>query len=227
LAWTLDGIAGRYEKVQKYDEARSIYQKIIKDYNETDYALTALKKLAILEITVVDDIAAMDALDTLISDFNEHPNLPEAIFVVGEQYYSKAIRYRLGENNAEREKGFTKALAIWQIIIDQPPSSITSQAYNFMAICHDRLNEYEVAIKYYQKVLDDWPDYKNACFTQFQIGRCYERQKNAGTLKRTEANNLIRTAYEAVVENYPDCSLVKAAQNWLDYNKKLVEGGQR
>jgi len=226
LAWTLDGIAGRYEKAQKYEEARSIYQKILADYNETDYAFTTRKKLAILEIKAGDDVAAQEALEVFITDFNDHPNLPEAVFVVGEQYYSKAIRYKFGENNVEREKGFIKAIAVWEIIIKQPTSPITPQAYNFMAICHDRLGQYEIAIKYYQKVLDDWPDYKHACYSQYQIGRCYERLKNTGTLTKSEADPLIRTAYEAVVKNYPDCSSVKAAQNWLDYNKKPVKGGQ-
>ena len=228
LAWTLDGIAGRYEKVQKYDEARSIYQKIVTDYNETDYALTAQKKLAILEITVGDDIAAQAALDILIADFNEHLNLPEAVFVVGEQYYNEVFRYKKEDLDIEAKENFRKAIVVWdRIITDLPPSPTIPEAYNFMAVCYVRLDEYEVAIKYYQMVLDNWPDYQNACYIQFQIGRCYERLKNAGKLTKSETDPLIRTAYEEVVKNYPDCSLVKIAQNWLDYNKKPVEGGSR
>ena len=46
----LDGIAGRYEKAKKYEEAKSIYQDIVTDYPGTDYALTAQKKIAILDI---------------------------------------------------------------------------------------------------------------------------------------------------------------------------------
>jgi len=148
--------------------------------------------------------------------------------VIGEQYYNEAFRHKKEGLDTEAKENFRKAIEVWErIITDLPPSPITPKAYNFMAVCYVRLGKYEAAIKYYQQVLDIWPDYQHACYTQFQIGRCYERLKNAGALTKSEADLLIRTAYEAVVKNHPDCSLVKIAQNWLDYNKKPVEGGLR
>jgi len=116
LAWTLDGIAGRYEKIQKYDEARSIYRKIATDYNETDYAFTAQKKLAVLEIKAGDDVAAQAALELLITDFNDHPDLPEAVFVVGEQYYSEAYRLENEGYYEQAKEYFRKAIVIFPFI---------------------------------------------------------------------------------------------------------------
>lgn len=96
-----------------------------------------------------------------------------------------------------------------------------------MAICYDRIGEYRTAIKYYQVVLDDWPDYQHACLAQYKIGRCYQRLRDSGELGKSEAEIMIRAAYEAVVKKYPDCSTAYAARNWLNYHKKSVEGGQK
>jgi tetratricopeptide (TPR) repeat protein len=228
LAWTLDGIAGRYEKAKRYDEARGIYQKIVTDYNETDYAFTAQKKLAILEITVGDDAAAQAALDTLIADFNDKPALPEAVFIIGEQYYNKAFRCKKEGLAAESKASFQKAIAVWErIITDLPPSPITPQACYFSATCLRGLGEYEKAIEYYRNILDDWPDYESAWSAQFLIGFSYEKFVKTGAIPQSVATAAIREAYELVLQNYPTCPAVNAARNWLNYNKKVVEGEQK
>lgn len=228
LAWTLDGIAERYEKAEQYGQARSIYQKIVTDYNETDYALTAQKKRTILEIKVGDDIAAQVALELLITDFNDHSDLPEAVFVVGEQYYNRAFQYKKEKLEAEAKDNFRTAIAVWErVITELPPSTVAPDCYNFIAVCYDRIGKYVTAIKYYQQVLDDWPDYQYACSVQFRIGQCYQRLRDAGSLSKSEADIAIRAAYEAVVRNYPDCPATPAARNWLNYNSKSAEGGQK
>jgi tetratricopeptide (TPR) repeat protein len=221
-----------FEAAKTYDKAKKMYQQVVLQYPKSSHADKSLLEASKMDVLSLiqsgDDTSALAALDALIADFNDHPDLPEAVFVVGEQYYNKAFRCKKENLDIEAKENFQKAIAVWErIITDLPSSPFIPQAYNFMAICYDRLGQYGTAIKYYQQVLDDWSDYQHACYTQFQIGRCYERLKNAGTLTRTEADTLIRTAYQAVVKNYPDCSLVKAAQNWLDYNKKPVKGGKR
>jgi len=142
LAWTLDGIAGRYEKIQKYDEARSIYRKIATDYNETDYAFTAQKKLAVLEIKAGDDVAAQAALELLITDFNDHPDLPEAVFVVGEQYYSEAYRLENEGYYEQAKEYFRKAIVIFERIIQEFPGSTNAgYARHLIVDCLNRFGD--------------------------------------------------------------------------------------
>ena len=84
------------------------------------------------------------------------------------------------------------------------------------------MGEYENAIEYYQTVVDNWPDYEHAWSAQYLIGSCYERLRSSGSLPESEANSKIEQAYEAVVEKYPDCSLVKPALQklgWLNFKK--------
>jgi tetratricopeptide (TPR) repeat protein len=225
LAWTLDGIAGRYEKFLKHNEARSIYRKIATDFNETDYALTAQKKLAILEIKAGDEVAAQAALDILIADFNEYHDSPEAVFVVGEQYYNWAFQCEKAKLSAKATDKFQKAIAVWQrIITDLSSSSITPQAYYMSARCYERIGKYENAIDYYSIVVDNWPDYEFAWNAQFLIGRCFDKLARAGTISKVDAAPLIREACEKLITNYPDSMAVNAAINllkrWESVNSK-------
>jgi tetratricopeptide (TPR) repeat protein len=221
-----------YRDLRKYEGSKQLYQHVIDDYPHTEHAI--LSQIGVAEVNVLshidsgNDSAAQAELDILIADFNDHPALPEAVFVIGEQYYNKAFRCKKERLYAESKKNFQKAIAVWERIITKlPPSPLIPQANIFVGICYDRIGEYSTAIKYYQVVLDDWPDYQHACSAQYKIGRCYQRLRDAGVLDKSEAEIMIRAAYEAVVKNYPGCSTIPAARNWLNYNKKSVEGGQK
>jgi tetratricopeptide (TPR) repeat protein len=229
LAWTLDGIAGRYEKAQKYDEARNIYKKIVTDYNDTDYALTAQKKLAVLEIKAGDDPKAQAALDSLIADFNDQPDLPEAVFIIAEQYYNKAFFYKKEGLDTEMKDCFQKTLAICErIITELPPNALyPAQAYLLSGECYRKLAQLQTAIEYYQKVVDDWPDYEKRWYAVFLIGNTYHKLGDSGDVEKSVANDHTQAAYEQVLKEYPDCQAAAAAQNWLKYNVKLSEGEQK
>ena len=221
-----------YRDLRKYDGAKQLYQHVIDDYPHAEHAI--LSQIGVAEVNVLshidseNDTAARAELDILIADFNGHPALPEAVFVVGEQYYNKAFLSKKQGLAAESKANFQKAIAVWErIITELPPSYLTPQTNIFVAICYDRIGDYRTAIKYYQVVLDDWPDYQHACSAQYKIGRCYQSLRDVGLLGRSEAEIKIRAAYEAVVKNYPGCSTIPAARNWLNYNKKSVEGGQK
>jgi tetratricopeptide (TPR) repeat protein len=220
-------VGDEYAKALRYDKAELLYQYVIANWPDGEYEMWARTGIIKLDICLGNDANVQPALDELIADFNDQPALPEAVFVIGESYYNKAFRCKKEDLDIEAKENFRKAIAVWVIITDLPSSATIPEAYNFMAVCYVQLGEYEAAIKYYKLVLDNWPDYQHVCYARFQIGHCYERLKNAGTVMKSEADPLIRTAYEAVVNNHPDCPLVKIAQNWLDYNKELLEGGLR
>ena len=158
--WTLDGIAGRYETAKRYDEARGIYQKIVADYNETDFALTAQKKLAILEIKVGDDVAAQAALDTLIADFNDHSEFPQVLFSIAEQsFYRQNYRW---------------AVKLWELILTESPGSyLKSEIPYLLATCYKQLEDNPTAIKYYKQVLQEYPDSRYAHRAAYRIALLY------------------------------------------------------
>jgi len=154
------------------------------------------------------------AIDSLIADFNDHPDLPEAVFIIGEQYYYKAFEDPDKCRKVKSEEHLKKAKDIWERIITQRPESQSiglKHAYFFSAACYRKLGEYDKAVEYFQAVVDNWPNYQYACNAQCLIGECYEKLRNSGTLPESEAIPRIEQAYNGVIENYPDCSLVKYA----------------
>jgi len=65
------------------------------------------------------------------------------------------------------------------------------------------------ALKYYQQILEDFPQSSNNYKAQFMIGYVYSEQLK-DTLKAREA-------YQKVIEQYPDCDLVGSAR-WMMEN---------
>ncbi|MHC4457930.1 MAG: tetratricopeptide repeat protein, partial [Planctomycetota bacterium] len=162
----------------------------------------------------------------LIADFNDHPDLAEELFYVAKEYYAKAIQMKHKGLDTEARDHFTKAITLWKRIIQELSASAehTPRTYYYLAHSYRHLDEYENASHYYQKIIDDWPDYYEAHRAQFLIGNCYESLRDAGIIPESEANIKIEDAYRAVVENYPDSTSVREASlklGWLNFKRGL------
>jgi tetratricopeptide (TPR) repeat protein len=228
IAQAVYDIAKQYHALQKYEKAALFYQYVLDNWPDDEYAMWAQAGLANLHIDLGDDAAVRVALDTLIADFNDHPGLPEAVFTLGERYYEQTSRLKKEERLLQIKEQFPKAIDIWErLITDLPPSPFTPEAYYFSADCFRGLGKHEKAIKYYQKVLDDWPDCRNAWSAQYLIGFSYKKLGKTGAISKSAATAAIKEAYEKVLQNYPDCPAANAARNWLEHNVKSSEGGKK
>jgi len=171
------------------------------------------------------DAEAMEAIDELIADFNDHSDLPEATFLIGEEYYNKAVEFEKKGLGEQASENFTKALAIWErITMELPPEALfTQHAWYFTGVCYRRhLGDNEKALEYYQKVTDKWPEYQYAWSAQYMVAECYKDLIKSGQLQESEAEAKIEQAYKAVIEKYPDCSLVGYAclkVGWRNFDK--------
>jgi len=217
LAATLYEAAKEYEGQKEFAKAKQTYNQIIEQYPGSKYSITAQIMIPAVDIFSLigsgKDAEAMEAVDELIADFNDHSDLPEATFLIGEEYYDKAVEFDKQDLGEQAKGNFTKALAIWErIATEMPPEALfTQHAWYLTGYCYRRLGEYEKAIEYWQKIVDDWPNYQYAWHAQLRIAHSYKRMKNKGILTSSEAEPKIKQAYEAVVENYPDCRLVHDA----------------
>jgi TolA-binding protein len=215
LALALGEIARRYEKAGQYEETENVNQQIALQYSASSYGGSAEIKIPRNRIVQLIDEgqteAAQTATDKLIADFNGDPSLADAIFVIGEQYYYKAMA-DANQGRADQAKAnFAKTVSVWDRIRELPDSNstaVTADAYYFSALCYRSIGEYEKTIEYFQKVIDDWPGYQYAWSAQCLIGECYEMLRDCGVIPASEAQPLIEQAYKAVIEKYPACSLV-------------------
>jgi len=207
-------VGDEYAKALNYDKAGALYQYVITNWPDTEYEMWAKSGMVKLDIYCGNDANVQPALDQLIADFNDHPGLPEAVFVIGEQYYYKAFDDPKKCIKVKSEESLYKAKDIWERIVAQWPESKSiglKHAQYFSAVCYRRFGEYEKALSHYQKVVDNWPDYQYAWSAQYLIGICYEKLKNFGSLPESEASLKMEQAYKAVVEQYPDCAMVPTA----------------
>ncbi|MHC4087562.1 MAG: LamG-like jellyroll fold domain-containing protein [Planctomycetota bacterium] len=231
LPGTLYWFAKEFEARERYERAKGIYQQVVQQHPDSSHAFKAL--LGVSKMDVLSSIesgnntAAQEVLDTLIVDFNDHPDLADAIFELGHKYYSKA-RLSLKDGLEEQKiEYYRKAITQWEIIIQQLPNcSYTPRAYYDSAVVYSQeLGEYLKGIEYYQAIVDKWPDYEYAWHAQFFVGKYYEILRDSDSVTESEANPKIEQAYKAVIEKYPDStSAPQAALKLGDLNFK---SGQR
>jgi len=185
----------------------------------------------ISDVNSSDDSAVLAAVEELIADFKDEPDLPQALWQIGQQYYNNAVRYYRDGLTEQAADYYRKAIGLRERIIQESPhSDLVPKAYFTAAIIYSQeLHEYEKGIEYFQKVVDNWPDYKYAYDAQYSIGRYYERLKNSGGISAEEANLKIEAAYQAVVEKYPDSESAKYAAQKLEQmrHKKVSERYRR
>jgi TolA-binding protein len=83
-------IGRRYEWSERYNEARRLYEQIIRDYSDSPSAGNARLGLArerVLSLIISGEYSrAQEAVDTLISDFSSDPCLPDSLYWIAERY---------------------------------------------------------------------------------------------------------------------------------------------
>lgn len=185
----------------------------------------------LLDIGSGDDSSVLPVVDKLVADFNGQPGLAEALWQMSQEYYNKAVRkYREGLKEQATDY-YRKAITLKEKIIQELPfSDLVPKAYYTAAVIYSQeLHEYKKGIEYYQKVVDNWPDYRYAADAQYSIGRYYERLRSSGGMSAAEANPKIEAAYQAVVEKYPDSDEAKYAPQKLEQmrHKKVSDSYRR
>jgi len=200
-----------YLDARQDEKAAQCYQYVIDNSPDSNAAMSSWAGIGRVHIRRGDDQAAQAVIDKLIADFNDYPELAAAVFQVGEEYYYMAFVDPNTCQTVKSEEDLKKAKDVLEKIIAQCPQSESiglQHAHYFSAVCYRKLGKYDKAVSYYEKVIDKWPRYQFAWSAQCLIGECYEKLRNSGTLKESEANPKIVQAYKAVIEKYPDCSLV-------------------
>ncbi len=189
---------------------KTIYQQLMEYFPESVQARRAVLNVSRLNINQLiesgNDAGILDDIDTLIADFNNHPDLPMAVSLIAQSYYKKGFRLQNEGLDDQSAENYRKSITIREIVIQQFPSSdLTTRSYYLSAVLYSQhLQQYQKAIEYFQKVVDNWPDYQFAWDAQYSIGYYYEILRGSGAIAESEANPKIEQAYQAVVERYPD-----------------------
>jgi tetratricopeptide (TPR) repeat protein len=210
-------IAWEYEKVGKYQRAKTVYQKIIDRYPNNfraGKALIEISKGQIMEfINAGQDDKASAEIDKLVVTYPNHSFLPDALCQIANDYYKKASQLEGGQ----RQDYFRKAAGMYDKVVNVLPASrnVVPEACYYEGDCYYRLGEYAKAIQCYQKIVDSYPTYSMTRSALFNIGRSYQRMGRAGLISKSDADAKTKSAYEQLVARYPDCKFSATAQKWL------------
>jgi tetratricopeptide (TPR) repeat protein len=228
IARAIHDTAYEYRKSGNYGRANELDQYVIDHWPADVQVMWAKMDMAKTDIGLGNDAAVEKTVDILIADFNDHPDLPQAVFRIGEEYYNKAFQYENQDQGEQAKDSFRKAIVISErIIAELPESSFTPQAYILLGECLRRLDQHQDALECYQKVVSDWPDCDYAWYAYLLIGSIYEQLRDSGDIEGPLAYTQIKAAYERILQDYPDCPAVRAASNWLNYYVKPRQGGQK
>ncbi|MDD5063720.1 MAG: tetratricopeptide repeat protein [Phycisphaerae bacterium] len=173
---TIYWIADRYARSGKYEKANILYQWIIQNYPDNSSAVDRAKlglSMANIQSLIMSGgyDSAEEAIDRLIVDFAGHPDVANVVRNIGLSYYAKARLMNL-EGDANGEKLFyRKAIEVWErLIFEFPDSEVVPNAYFSSAVCYaQELGEYQKGIDYFQKIINNWPDFEDAQQAQLLI----------------------------------------------------------
>lgn len=139
-----------------------------------------------------------------------------AVSQIAESYYNEAVKHSAELSSEQVQSYLEKAIDTWQQLDNLPGYIERAMACMWMGDCYRRLGDYPKSIEQYQKVVDNYPNYDLVWDASCQVGRNYEKMVKARLMSKSEGNPKIRTAYEQLIAQYPDCKAARVAGLWLD-----------
>ena len=233
-------VARNYEDGKRYDQARQMYNYVSTNWPLSDAAIWAKVGVSILDSeicsnglnTTVDpnspgdppDITGQGKVDieSILSEFEGHPELATAVFFIAERYYSAAFEKENQGFKETSQKFFLNTIELLERIKTEfsniSPSWMDPEACQIAGECHRRLGQNAEAIRNFKEVITKWPDYEYAWYMQFLLGDSYQQMKKTAAMAADEADNKTRTAYERLIAEYPKCKVAKITRKWLERN---------
>ena len=222
LSSILYSVAKRYEELSKHPQSNTLYQKVIQHCPGSKHAARArmdIRKVNIAQlIQAGDNTAAETEVDSLIADPPTAVHLGDVVARSGQEYYRQGLQYESQGLEAQARACFEKAAATWQKVTleEAVKVDVAQYSYYLWGDCCRRLGWYAESIQHYQKLADDYPDYKTLWHGLFMIGRNYQSMAKEGLIAKSEANTKTKAAYQRLTETHPDCKAARAANRWLE-----------
>lgn len=135
-------------------------------------------------------------------------------------YQLKGDELRKQGADEQAELKYQMAVVLWQVLFSQHSDTLIdlSDACYYLGQYYRKNGDYEKSNSYYQKVVDEFPQYHLSWNALFVIGDNYQKLSELGVISKTEANQKTIAAYQKLLQDYPDCKAAKVAQNWLNKN---------
>jgi len=210
--------------------ASELFQYAIDKHPDHDQALFAKVCMGHVHIRQGQDSQAEVIYQKVLNDYAKHPRLADAIDLMAQGYYDQAeaeVDPRQDTVPEKAKEHFAAALGKWELVINRLPETphVTACAYHYAGLCNRYLNRLDGATKYFQMVVDRWPEYEYAWHLQYLVGRTLDYRKESEEISASEADPMIKAAYEQLLVKYPSCPAARPARNWLTMYANARKGG--
>ncbi|MHC4619704.1 MAG: tetratricopeptide repeat protein [Planctomycetota bacterium] len=160
-------IVEEYRNTGAHEEGRELFGHLLLNWYQNDETMLELQVgVALSNIMLAGYDKAEAAVGDPIADYNDNPNIAKALFQIAEQYYY-ARRYQACINLIEliRSKYPDK---------DFPAKS---ESPFILATCYRKLANYDKAIEYYQRTIEEYPAGRYSPWVPYSIGEIYMNAK--------------------------------------------------
>lgn len=227
LPHTIHGVALKFEEAGFYEQAKTWYDRVKQSWSDSPMAEKAtvdFKRCDVLAMVGTSSHSSvMQKVNELMSEFSGHWHLPASVHRVGQEYYNQAMKQddlAVSQGTSAIEKAreyYRNSAEILEIVINRlPTSAVMPQAYNYAGNCYRKLDEYAKATQYYEKVVNDYPKYRNNSSILYTLAITYETMKTNGLISSADADVKIRAVYQKIIDVYPDSKTAEAARIWLN-----------
>lgn len=205
-AWGVREVAMYYLRDYEYVKAAEMYQLVIDTWPDDRRAILSRATLLAIPIWHEDQETAAFGFEQMLEDLGQHKDLAEAALVFGEEYYEIGETLRTEGQHTKSSIYYQKAIDIWEqeILYATTRSKLEVNAYIFSGICYQRLKQYNKALEYYSKVIQDWPDYKYLPKAFSWYENCLTKMRQLGLVTTEEAVLLAEQAFNGFIEDNPD-----------------------
>jgi len=203
-------IAIWYEQHNKFVKAGEIYERIVAQFPDTNFAEESVQDVVRLATDANKSIGIDEAIGQLSARLKtrlgQTPQLASALCAVGGEYRRQAqISEQVKGDLAGAKASLEKAVQIYSEVIKLAGDSESAAKANLQSgNCLCKLQRFSDALNCYKEIKSKWPagEFEPDCLEG--IGRCYEGLAKQGQISQEQADAEIKQVYKELVQKYPD-----------------------
>ena len=167
LAKVVHEVVEEYRNAGLYEEGRGLFAYLLENWDgDSGTALEFQVGIALESIKLGESEKAEAAIARVIADYNEHPNLPKALFQIAEEHYYS--------------RNYLKTISLLERIQSQYAASefsARSEVPFVLATCCKIAEQWDKAIENYERTIREYPKSKYAPWCAYNIGWIYTHVK--------------------------------------------------
>jgi len=174
IANAVCGIAESYCDAGEYEKALELYQYTLQTRPDcrSQYVILAMAGKISANIGLENHATAETEIDELIDEFSNHPDFPETISPIEEDYFDKVFLVK-----GLTEEDWLRPIWMWEKVLSADANFFYNDPdlYYFIASCYHNLGEYENALEYFDFTALNWPDKKTGRDAQIMLSKVEQK----------------------------------------------------